>query len=122
MKNEELGFKLDSLLKAMEKIAIPIPAIPAIPTIPPVLPSPDHDLLTKLDTKVDQIQTDVTTLKNQGNMYVTQDQHRELTKSVSDHETRLRLTEKSITQIMTWGAVGIIVLGVIETLILRYVK
>lgn len=39
-----------------------------------------------------------------------------------DHETRIRLLEKTATQIMTWGTVAMLAIGVIEFLIVHFVK
>jgi hypothetical protein len=51
----------------MEKMALPIPAIPAIPAIPPIPPvtlNGDHDLLQRLDTKVDALKDDIKAIKD----------------------------------------------------------
>lgn len=123
---EESNYKLDHLISLMEKIAIPIPAIPAIPSIPAIPPIPaivtsgDHDLLTRLDTKVDQIQADVTVLKNQDRQNITQEQHQELCTKTTDHEMRIRSNESNITKIMTWGSAGIILIGIIEFALNKY--
>jgi len=76
--------QLEKLTNAIEKL-IANPVAPVLPVAPvaPVLPlaqtnTGDHDLLTKLDTKVDQIQLDVTELKKQGTVYVTQTDHAEV--------------------------------------------
>jgi hypothetical protein len=82
MTNKELTASLDRLTGIIERMTQPIAPIPAIPAIP--TNSGDHDLLTKLDTKVDQIQMDVTELKKQGTIYVTQPEHAELVKKVDD--------------------------------------
>ena len=72
------------------------------PVLPIVQPNTgDHDLLTKLDTKVDQIQLDVNTLKNLGNNYVTQLQYKEVVDIAGDHETRVRFLERN-----TWKLIG----------------
>jgi len=53
----------------------------------------DHDLLIKLDTKVDQIQTDITELKKDKDIYITLSDHQELVKVSTDHETRIKVLE-----------------------------
>lgn len=119
----ESNYKLDHLIALMEKVAIPIPAIPAIPSIPPIpaipaiITSGDHDLLTKLDTKVDQIQADVTVLKNQDKNNITQTQHQDLCDKAEDHETRIRNNESNITKILTWGSALILIIGIAEFVI-----
>lgn len=82
--------------------------------------SGDHDLLTKLDTKVDQIQADVTVLKNQDKQNITQVQHQDLCSKTDDHEGRLRLLEQATTRILTWGTAGVLALGVLEFIINKY--
>jgi len=50
----------------------------------------DHDLIVKLDTKVDQIQADVTELKQAKNTYVTQPEHSEVLKLTVDLDKRTK--------------------------------
>jgi len=85
--------QLEKLTNAIEKL-IANPVLPVAPVAPvaPVLPivqsnTGDHDLLTKLDTKVDQIQLDVTELKKQGTVYVTQTDHAEVVRVQRLHDT-----------------------------------
>lgn len=122
MTNREIEKTLERIVNAIEKIAPPIPAIPAIPAIPP-LPtnSEDHNLLQKvaltsaiLDTKVDQIQADVSELKKDKNVYVTQTEHQDLIKIIGDHELRLRRDEINITRILTWGTITVFLVGLLE--------
>ena len=54
--------QLEKLTNAIEKL-IANPVAPVLPLAQ--TNTSDHDLLTKLDTKVDQIQLDVTELKKQ---------------------------------------------------------
>ena len=75
----------------------------------------DHDLLIKLDTKVDQIQLDVTTLKNQENLYVNQVEHKAVCDKQADHEIRLRLIER-------YGSMAIGALFIIEFVLKFFVK
>ena len=46
--------------------------------------------------------------------YITQEQHKVLVDSIADHESRLRKVEMNITQIMTWGSIGVIFLGLVD--------
>lgn len=39
-----------------------------------------------------------------------------------DHETRIRSLEKTQTQTLTWGTVGILAIGVIEFVVIHFVK
>ena len=61
-------------------------------------------------------------LKEINSKYISQQQHQELVNISSDHETRIRGNEKMLTQIATWGTVGMVAIGIIETLITRYAK
>ena len=119
--------KLDRLAEVIEKLVNkPVPVAPIAPIAPiaPVLQnySCDHDLLTKLDTKVDQIQLDVTELKKDRNVYVTQPELNELGKLVGDHEKRVRSLESQITRIMTWGSVILVGLTIVQIYLKFYGK
>ena len=111
--------KLTELIEML--VSRQIPAIPAIPAIPPVIPANplDHDLLTKLDAKVDQIQLDVTTLKNQGSNYVSQTEHTEVCKIQTDHETRLRRVEKSVWQAFAYATGAGAIIGIVIDYFIR---
>jgi hypothetical protein len=50
----------------------------------------DHDLIVKVDTKVDQIQADVTELKQAKNNYVTQPEHLEVLRLTADLDKRTK--------------------------------
>ena len=52
--------------------------------------------------------------------YIKPEQHKVLADTVCDHETRLRDSEKSIIQIRTYGAIALVLLGIIEFLISKY--
>jgi hypothetical protein len=91
-----------------------------IMTLPSLQETNDHNLLIKLDTKVDQIQADVTTLKNQGTLYVTQADHKAVCEIQQDHESRLRKDETNITRILTWGSAGIVILAIVEFIINKF--
>ena len=88
--------------------------------------SGDHDLLTKLDTKVDQIQADVTDLKKNNVIYVTQEQHKSLIDKSVDQEDRLRVIETFKNNSLgrnTVLASGIsIVITIIILLVNKFVK
>jgi hypothetical protein len=100
--------KIEHLTDLVEKlltreVAPVAPVLPVAPIAPIVQQNTgDHDLLTKLDTKVDQIQLDVTELKKDKNAYINQTEHNELVKVCNDHETRVRILEKSM-----WKWVGV---------------
>ena len=116
--------QLALLTQAIEKLVNnPIAPIAPIAPVLPIAPvkQDDHNLLIKLDVKVDQIQFDVTELKKQNNIYVTQTEHSEVVKIGSDHETRIRLLEVSVTKVMQWGVIALIILGIAEFLVQKFV-
>lgn len=41
-------------------------------------------------------------------------------KSLDDHETRLRVLESSVTKVITWGAAGVLILGIAEFIIGKF--
>jgi|ERR1035437_599061 hypothetical protein len=111
--------KIDDLTRAIEKliakevapVAVVAPVAPVLPIAPVLNVNPeDHNLLIKLDGKVDALKDDIKVL-NDGT-----------TLRLADHETRIRLTEASITRIMSYGTALIIFVGIIEFLINKFVK
>jgi ribosomal protein S26 len=94
-KDTEIKRLSDLIEKLVSKEVLPVdPVTPIAPVLPIVPQNPlDHDLLTKLDAKVDQIQVDVTSLKNQTSFYVNRTEHLEVVRVQSDHETRTRSLE-----------------------------
>lgn len=80
----------------------------------------DHDLIIQINTKLGQIQEDVTLLKNQDKQNVTQEQHQAVCTKADDHEVRIRSNETNITKIMTYGTAGVILLGIIEFVLNKY--
>lgn len=90
--------QLKKLTKSIERlIATPVAPIAPIAPIAPVLPIPpiishieDNTVIIKmtvLETKVDQIQSDVTDLKKQNTTYVTQPAHDEVVRVQRVHDT-----------------------------------
>lgn len=126
----ELLIKMSEMLNAINKIAVPIPAIPAIPAInpipqipaipaiPQILVSDDHNLLIKLDTKVDimtkkvdELSTNtVSRIDKLENSVATNGQIiKTMQGEGSDREMRLRAIESWV-----WKAIGaLIVVNVI---------
>jgi len=125
MKTRDIEIALNKLTNIVEKMTPPIPAIPAIPPIPPINNPLDHDLLTKLDTKVDQIQSDVTDLKKQGNQYITLTQHEEVVKCNEKQQVKIESLETFRDTLIgkMWGIsviVGIFVF--IITYVVNHIK
>jgi hypothetical protein len=101
MTNKELTASLDRLTGIVERMTqpiAPIPAIPAIPAIPPIAPivsnnSEDHNLLLgvvgKLETvnvKIDVLSNDISELKKDKEIFVSQTQHTEVVERVKKLE------------------------------------
>ena len=115
-------------MRLIEKrvIAPVAPVLPVAPIAPvaPVLPinSGDHDVLTalvvsvhNLDTKLDDKFSEVKTAIDNVNNGVS--------RTIDDHEDRIRKTESSVTQIKTYGSAFMIALGIavsIEAIILKF--
>lgn len=68
----------------------------------------DHDLLIELRTEMRGLRNDVK--ENNLNFGTT----------IKDHETRIRGLESSVTKILTWGTIGMVVLGVVEFFISKF--
>ncbi len=79
----------------------------------------DHDLVQRIDTKVDGIIATIAKLENAQTIYVTQTQHAELVKTTGDHETRVRILEESRWKVV--GATGVVtgLLSVLGTYIVQ---
>ena len=123
--------QLEKLTNAIEKLISRevAPILPVAPVAPvaPIAPlvvsnSGDHDLLTKLDTKVDQIQVDITALKQNNSYYVTQDMHQEVVKVQADHEARIRIVETAVVKLMQWGSIAVVLVGIAEFLLSKFLK
>jgi enoyl-CoA hydratase/carnithine racemase len=119
--DKEIKRLSDLIEKLVQKEVAPVaPVAPVLPIAPLASVNPlDHDLLTKLDAKVDQIQADVTILKAQGNSYVTQADHRIVCDKQEDHETRLRAVEKGLMYVFASATGAGAVIGIIIEYFLR---
>lgn len=102
-------------VQMLVKLLTPAPVAPILQNY-----SGDHDLIQRVDQKVDAIQADVSELKKSRDFYVTQSEHSDLTKLVADHEIRVRKNTNDITKIQTWGAALIVLVGIAEALITIY--
>jgi TolA-binding protein len=117
--SKQLALLTQAIQKLVDNpVAVVAPVAPVLPIAP--VNQEDHNLLIRLDQKVDSIQLDVTDLKKQNNIYVTQTEHSEVVKVQSDHETRIRTLETSVTKVMQWGTISIILLGIIEFLVQKF--
>jgi hypothetical protein len=128
MTDKNLSKKIDQLTDAVFKlVSIPvIPAIPAIAPIAPIAPIPaipaisytgDHDLLQRIDTKVDRVINDVA--KIDGNYSGRIDklesdklgktEFEEFKKITNDNVVILQTTKNSQTLLLSIG-IGLLVL------------
>ena len=85
-----------------------------IAAIPTPASMDDHNLLMRLDQKVDNIQTTVNKLTDRDVNYITKDEHKTLLETVADHETRIKSLETITTKIWSFGLAGIFVVALIE--------
>lgn len=70
--------------------------------------SQDHDLIIKLDTKMDALKEDIQKL-NDG-----------VSKQIGDHETRIKVLEKGMTKLMAYGTAVIFAVGVVEFFVQKF--
>lgn len=52
--------------------------------------------------------------------YATKADFTKIQEPIADHEKRIRVLETSITKVMTWGTAGILLIGVIEFIINKF--
>ena len=104
--------KIDKLTTAIEKMIV----APVLPVAP--INTQDHDTLTslvvsvggldkKLDDKFQDLKTDIKGIKDG------------TAATLNDHETRIRKTETSVTQVKTWGTALMIILGIAEAAVMK---
>jgi hypothetical protein len=120
-KQDNTNKKLDSLINAVEKlVANPVAAVaPVLPVLPiaPVAPiapliinQDDHNLLIKLDGKVDALKDDIRSL-NDGT-----------TTKINDHEVRIKTLESTTTKLWAYGTALVFAVGLAEFLLSRFWK
>ena len=68
---------------------------------------------------INEVKVDVKDIKAN---YITQQQHKDLVTLDADKEIRIRVLEKNITKIMTWGSALIVLIGVLEFVIQTFIK
>lgn len=77
MTDNKVAKEIERLRLIVERMTPPIPAIPPIlpiPPIPPIIVTGDHDLLIKLETKVDGLILSMKELSLKDNNYVLKDE------------------------------------------------
>ena len=128
-KQDKLADEVKRLADIVSKMTPPIPAIPPIPPIPPIpaiVPRPeDNTVILKmvvLETKVDQIQSDVTDLKKQNVTYVTQSQHQEVVRVQLLHDDSIEKLKEQISDVplirkLAYGMVSFILLAVLSSVV-----
>lgn len=68
----------------------------------------DHDLLITMHEQIKGIKADIKDLKDGTSL------------KLADHESRLRRLEEKMTKVLTWGAVGLAAIGIIQFIIGKY--
>lgn len=122
--------KLDMLIQVVQKLLDnPVPTVTPISPIAPVAPvapllstavlhSGDHDVITALVVSVGNLEKKVDAIALQlDSKYTTIDEHKVVVGIQTDHETRIRNNEVSITKIMSYGSALIVFVGILEFLI-----
>lgn len=89
----------------------------------------DRDLLVELRTEMVGVRSDIKELRdNTSDRLARVEQEKmdrteinrlqsEALENHTDHETRIRAVETKVTRILTWGAAGLILLGIVEFLV-----
>ena len=91
----------------------------------------DHDLVQRIDTKVDAIIVTIAKLEAAQNVYVTKSEHLEVHAEVAriqaDHETRTRVLEDNMSDLnvikrLVYGCVGTILILVLTAIVYLVVQ
>ena len=115
MSNLSIEKRLEQLTLAIEKL-VSVPPIPAIPAIPAIVPDhSDHDLLLRIDTKVERVIHDVAQLNDNYSGRIEALEHNKLSdedykSGHIDHESRLRAVEKFQDNMI--GRLGVLAAGI----------
>jgi hypothetical protein len=95
----------------------------------------DHDLLIRIETRMEGLKSDIKELKDgtskridclESEKLSTHDSYAVLYKkdvdtTLADQENRIRSNEKNIIRILTFGSLLLILIGIAETLIFKFV-
>lgn len=104
MAKNDLKNEVERLARLVERMTVPIPSLPQVPS-----PSTDHDTLVAFRaetvSELKNIRADIATL-NDGT-----------TKTLTDHENRLKGLEITTTKIMSYGTALVFIIGIAEFLI-----
>ncbi len=139
MKDITLKKKLEELTQAISRIAIPIPAIPsipaipaipaisAIPAIPQIITGGDHDLLQRIDTKLERVITDVQKLNDNYSSRIDKLETNKVEivdndKVHADFENRLRVNEKFQDNFIGKMSIITAIVAVATSLIVAWIK
>lgn len=68
----------------------------------------DHDLIITIHEQIKNVRSDIKEMKDGTAL------------QLADHENRLRRLEEKMTKVLTWGAVGLIAIGIIQFIIGKY--
>ncbi len=66
---------------------------------------------------ISEIKVDIRDIKTNA---VTQDQFKTVVESHADHEKRIRVLEVNVTKILTWGTIGLALIGIIQFVLSKY--
>ncbi len=117
MTKKSIEKQIEELQHIAEKLASIAPS-PA----PVLVNSADHDLLTKLDTKLELLQTTVNKLVDRDENYIARDEWKVHLDSDADHETRIKSLESITTKLWAYGASLVFAVGLVEFLLTKFIK
>lgn len=99
--------KIDLLTKAIEKL-VDFPIAPILPLGNSL--AGDHELLQRLDVKVDALKEDIRNLIDATNI------------KTSDHESRIKILENTTTKLVAYGTALVFMVGIAQFIISRIWK
>ncbi len=132
MKDTVLLKKLEELTNAISNIAAPVAPIAPIAPVAPVLPlapinNGDHDLLQRIDTKLERVIADVQKLNDNYSNRIDKLETGKVDKDVAekvktDFESRLRVLEKFEENLLGKMSVLAILVAMATTLLVAWIK
>lgn len=121
MTKKTIEKQIEELTAIANKLSMIAP--PTVPITPvSISNSGDHDLLTKLDTKLGILQTTVDKLVERDNNYIAREEWKTHLSADADHETRIKILEIGFTKLMAYGTALIFAVGIAEFFISKLLK
>ena len=127
MTNNKLESKIDKLTNAItEMVSRPVAPIAPVAPVLPIAPqhSGDHDLLTsfRAETIVElkTIKDTLVKIQESSENCPNRSEFNDVLKVQTDHEARMRVVETAITKVFTFGVAGMIILGIIQFLVGKF--